>query len=93
MIACGIKFPYRVFPSENRLAGLIEKVRALFIELDVPLNLKDLGIPEKDFEDNLDKLSLYSVEDPSAFQSPRSTTKEQCERLFRYAYEGRDVDF
>jgi len=79
--------------NEERFAGLIEKVRALFTELGVPLSLKGLGISEKDFEDNIDKLSLYSVEDPSAFQSPRSATEEQCEKLFRYAYEGRDVDF
>jgi alcohol dehydrogenase class IV len=79
--------------SEKRLAGLIEKVRTLFRELDVPLNVKGLGISEKDFEDNIDKLSLYGFEDPSAFQSPRPATIEQCAKLFRYAYEGKDVDF
>jgi alcohol dehydrogenase class IV len=79
--------------SEKRLTSLLEKVRALFKELGVPLNLKGLGISEKDFEDNMDKLSLYGFEDPSAFQSPRPATIEQCEKLFRYAYEGKDVDF
>lgn len=79
--------------SEKRLAGLIKKVRALFKEVDVPLDLKGLGISSKEFEDNLDKLSLYAFEDPSAFQSPRPATKEQCAKLFRYAYEGKDVDF
>jgi alcohol dehydrogenase class IV len=79
--------------SEERLASLINKVRALFKELDIPLTLKGLGISEKDLEENLDKLSLYSFEDPSAFQSPRSATIEQCKKLFRYAYEGKDIDF
>jgi len=79
--------------DEERFIDLIEKVRALFTELDVPLSLKGLGISEKDFEDNFDKLAIYSVEDPSAFQSPRSATQEQCEKLFRYAYEGKDIDF
>jgi hypothetical protein len=39
------------------------------------------------------ELVLYSIEDPSAFSSPRPITAEQCEKLFRYAYEGKDIDF
>ncbi len=79
--------------KEKNLAALLKKVRALFEELDVPLDLKGLGISKEDFEKNLDKLVFYSFEDPSAFQSPRPVTMEQCEKLFRYAYEGKDVDF
>ena len=75
------------------LAGLIEKVRTLLAELDVPLSLEGLGISKEDFEKNIEKLTLYGSEDPSVFQSPRPVTMEQCQRLFRYAYEGKDVDF
>ena len=78
---------------DKRLAGLIEKIRTLFKDLDVPLNLKGLGISEGEFEKNIEKLTLYSVEDPSAFQSPRPVTPEQCQRFLRYAYEGKDIDF
>ncbi len=79
--------------SEKRLAGLIKKVRTLFQELDVPLDLKGLGIPREEFEKNIGKVALHSCEDPSVFQSPRPVTVEQCEKLLRYAYEGKDVDF
>lgn len=79
--------------KEKSLAGLIKTVRNLLAELDVPLDLKGLGISREDFEKNLEKLVLYSFEDPSVFQSPRPVTMEQCEKLFRYAYEGKDVDF
>jgi len=78
---------------DKRLAGLIEKIRTLFKGLDVPLNLKGLGISEDEFEKNIEKLTLYSVEDPSVFQSPRPVTLEQCEKFLRYAYEGKDIDF
>ncbi len=83
----------RVESNEKSLAGLIGKVRTLFRELDVPLNLKDLGISKDEFERHMDKLALYAVEDPSTFQNPRPVTMEQCEALFRCAYEGKDVDF
>lgn len=79
--------------KEKSLAGLIKKVRALLEELDVPLNLKGLGISKEEFEKNIDKLVLYGFEDPSVFTNPRPLTMEQCEQLFRYAYEGKDVDF
>ena len=79
--------------KEKSLAGLIKKVRALLEELDVPLNLKGLGISKEEFEKNIDKLVLYGFEDPSVFTNPRPLTMEQCEQLFRCAYEGKDVDF
>ena len=79
--------------SEKRLADLIKKIRKLFHELDVPLSIKGLGISEQEFAKNLDKLTLYSTEDPSVFQSPRPVTWEQCQRILQYAHEGKDIDF
>jgi len=78
---------------EEKLANLVAKVRALLTELGVPLTLKELGISEADFEVKIDKLVEYAVGDISSFLSPRSITPAQCERLFRYAYEGKDIDF
>ncbi len=83
----------RAESNEKSLAALIGKVSALFGELNVPLNLKDLGIPKDEFERHMDKLALYAVEDPSTFQNPRPVTMEQCQALLRCAYEGKDVDF
>lgn len=79
--------------NEASLAGLIGRVRSLLRELGVPTDLKGFGISEEEFEKNLDKLALHSFEDPSVFQSPRPITLEQCEQLFRCAYEGKDVGF
>ena len=39
------------------------------------------------------KLVIDSIEDPDTFGSPRWMTEEQCEKLFQYAYAGKDVDF
>jgi alcohol dehydrogenase class IV len=78
---------------EEKLANLVAKVRSFLTELDVPLTIKGLGISEPDFEAKLDKLVEYAVGDVSAFLSPRPMTPAQCEKVFRYAYEGKDIDF
>jgi alcohol dehydrogenase class IV len=78
---------------EERLANLVAKVRALLTELGVPLTIKGLGISEADFEAKLEMLVEYAAGDISCFLSPRPVTKAQCEKIFRCAYEGKDIDF
>jgi len=78
---------------EESMTGLVEKVRDLFRELDVPLNLADMGIPADQLEEKMEKLVLYAYEDIDTLFSPRPITPDQCEYIFRYAYEGKDVDF
>jgi alcohol dehydrogenase class IV len=78
---------------EERLANLVAKVRAFLTELGVPLTIKGLGVSEEDFEAKLDKLVEYAAGDISCFLSPRPVTPAQCEKIFRCAYEGKDIDF
>ncbi len=78
---------------EERLANLVAKIRALLTELGVPLTIKGLGISETDFEAKMDQLVEYAAGDISCFLSPRPVTRAQCEKIFRYAYEGKDIDF
>jgi alcohol dehydrogenase class IV len=79
-------------PDES-FANLIRAVRNLFRELDIPLSLKDLGISMDEFDRQMETLVLYSVEDIDTVFSPRPITAAQCEKIFRYAYDGRDIDF
>jgi alcohol dehydrogenase class IV len=79
--------------SDESFSNLIKAVRDLFHELDVPLNLKDLGIPAKEFERQMETLVLYSMEDIDTVFTPRPMTPAQCEKILRYAYDGKDIDF
>jgi alcohol dehydrogenase class IV len=79
--------------AEEGLNHLLAKVRALLRELKVPRTLKDFGIPQKEFEKNLPELVAYSYGDISCYLSPRPITAEQCEKVMRYAFEGKDIDF
>ena len=83
-------------PAPNAAEGLknlVAKVRAFLTELNVPLKLKDFGISKEDFEEKLPKLVEYSYGDISCYLSPRPITAEQCEKVMRYAYDGKDIDF
>jgi acetaldehyde dehydrogenase/alcohol dehydrogenase len=79
--------------KESALIAIVKKVKSLTDELDVPTTLEGLGISSSDLKKNMEKLTLYAFEDPSTFQSPRPATLAQCEKLFLYAYEGKDIDF
>ena len=55
--------------------------------------MKDLGISRADFDRQFDKLVKFAVEDVDCYLSPRPITAAQCGQVFKYAYEGRDIDF
>lgn len=79
--------------NTESLSRLVKKIKSLLADLDIPVNLKDLGISKGDFNKNMEKLVLYTVEDIDSYFSPRPMTADQCEKIFRYAYEGKDIDF
>jgi alcohol dehydrogenase class IV len=87
--ALDIPAPNAAEGMKNLLAG----VRMLLTDLDVPLTLKDFGISVEDFEEQLPKLVEYSFGDVSCYLSPRPITAKQCEKVMRYAYEGKDINF
>lgn len=83
-------------PATNAAEGLknlVARVRDLLTALDVPLALKDFGITQEDFQEKLPRLIEYSHGDVLCYLSPRPITAQQCERVFRYAYHGKDIDF
>jgi hypothetical protein len=77
----------------KRFTALIRQVKSLMKELDVPLSLKKLGIDRGGFEARMEEMVTFAMEDIDTFFSPRPITREQAERILRYAYDGRDIDF
>lgn len=76
-----------------RLEGLVTKVKDFMKGLDVPTDLKSMGLSKDEFKKKMVAMVQSSMADPSVFQSPRPVNEEQYEKLFWYAYEGKDVDF
>ena len=79
--------------AEDGLNNLVARVRDFLTKLNVPLKLKDFGITKEDFEARLPKLIEFAHGDISCYLSPRPITPDQCEKIMRYAYDGKDIDF
>jgi len=79
--------------EEEGAASLAEAVRDLARRIDQPLSLRELDIAPAEFEAQLDKLVENAEADAQTVTSPRIPSSEEFERLFRYAFEGKGVDF
>ena len=81
--------------DDNKKAAnlVIEKLRELYREVGFPEKIQDLGISNGDLEKNLDTLVNLCFQDASGSMSPRLPSKADFENIYRYAYEGKDIDF
>ena len=79
--------------EEDGAANLVSAIRGLLKRLGQPSTIEELGISLDEFERELPKLVENAENDSCAVTSPRIPSTEEFERLYRYAYEGRVVDF
>ena len=73
--------------------SVIKKLEELFKKVNFPEKLKGLGFSRENLEQNLDLLVNLCFQDASGSMSPRLPSKTDFENIYRYAYEGKDVDF
>lgn len=90
-IADAIRLP--VPGGQTAAAVLAGRVRQLSREVGQPLSIRELGIPLDRFDDAMEKLIDNVMADGSLIVSPRIPGVAETERFFRYAYEGRAIDF
>lgn len=79
--------------DEEITAELVEKIKELSTKFGIKLNLKDFGIIEDEFNEKIAEISVNAVGDACTGTNPRSIDPANMEKLFRYIYEGKDVDF
>jgi alcohol dehydrogenase class IV len=82
--------PTETADAASRLALAI---RQLAKSMGQPLAIKDLGIERELFENALAKLVSNADTDTQTVTSARIPSSEEFERIFRYAYDGKSVDF
>ena len=84
------------FPVQSDSAGaqgLVDAVRDLLRRVGQPLSLKDTGLGREDISERMEKLVENAANEATTVVHPRIASMEELERLFRYAWEGRRVDF
>jgi len=79
--------------AETGTVSLVDAVRNLARQLDQPTNLHEAGIDRDQFEAKLDTLVDHALNDSSLVINIRFPEEEEIYKLYRYAYEGRPVDF
>ena len=72
---------------------VIKKLEALYSEVGFPGRIQDLGISKTDLENKLNTLVNLCFQDASGSMCPRLPSKTDFEDIYRYAYEGKDIDF
>ncbi len=81
--------------QDEQQAGfaLADAIRRLAERIGEPLSLRDAGVSTQDFENQLERLCDLAEMDPTVITGFRVPSREELARLFRYAYEGKRVDF
>jgi alcohol dehydrogenase class IV len=79
--------------DEDASQAVPDKIEELQKKIGFPRSLGELGVSKEELEENLDTMVQLCFQDPTVVMSPRSPNTEQYKRLFRYAFEGKDIDF
>ncbi len=72
---------------------LVDKVRALEEAVGQPTSIAALGVDRDEFEAALERLCDHAEMDTQYFTAPRIPERDELERIFRYAYDGKAIDF
>ena len=81
-------------PKGKKAASVLaQAIRGLAGSVKQPLSLKEAGIPSDRFNSSMGKLIDNTVADASLISTVRIPSEAETEKLLRYAYEGKSIDF
>lgn len=73
--------------------ALVTKVRALAKEIKQPLSVQDEGIAQAQYDESIPGLIERALNEVMTITVTRVPGTEDLEKIFRYAYEGKSIDF
>ncbi|MGD8475426.1 MAG: iron-containing alcohol dehydrogenase [Anaerolineae bacterium] len=79
--------------DEEGAASLVDAIRTLMRRIGLPATVRELGISQEAYEQAMPALIDNTETDTQMVSSCRIPDTHEVEKLFRYAYEGRPVDF
>lgn len=77
--------------DEESVNNLIEAIRQLMKDLNMPMSIKDCGIPEDVFMANLQGLAERAHDDQCTGANPRYPLVEEIKEIYKKAYYGEEV--
>jgi alcohol dehydrogenase class IV len=73
--------------------ALVAKIRALAKEIGQPLSVKDCGIDKAKYEESIPGLIDRALNEVMTMTVTRIPGEEDLGKIFRYAYDGKNIDF
>jgi alcohol dehydrogenase class IV len=73
--------------------ALVTKIRALAKEIGQPLSVKDCGISKAKYDESIPGLIDRAANETGTMTVTRVSGEEDLGKIFRYAYEGKSIDF
>ena len=74
--------------TEEGINSLIDALRKLMIEIDMPLTLKDAGIKKDDLDRVIDYMANNAFADQCTGTNPRMPLVDELKKIYMQAYEG-----
>ncbi|MFH0789023.1 MAG: iron-containing alcohol dehydrogenase [Pseudomonadota bacterium] len=78
--------------DEKSLSNLIETIRNLMVQVNLPLSLQEAGILRDEFDNHLDHILEQTPTDPAFYFGWYDLTREQLKDVFLSAYTGQTLD-
>ncbi len=72
---------------------LILAMKELLLQLNLPLSLKDMKIDKNSFNDRIEDVIDFALNDSGTLSNPRPVDYEDYVKIFNYLYEGKEIDF
>lgn len=73
--------------------SLVNAVRDLAGQIDQPVSIQEMGIKQQALESALPDLVANAAQDPVMLTTQRVPDDEELEQIYRYAYDGKTIDF
>jgi alcohol dehydrogenase class IV len=73
--------------------ALIARIRALSKEIDQPLSVRDCGIDKSKYDESIPALIDRALNEVMTITVTRVPGEEDLGKIFRYAYDGKSIDF
>ncbi|MBM3142156.1 MAG: iron-containing alcohol dehydrogenase [Chloroflexi bacterium] len=81
-------------PKGKKAAPILaQAIRELARSVKEPLSIKETGIPSDSFNNCIEKLVDNAMMDFQLVTTARPPNSEETEKFFRYAYDGKSIDF